>query len=230
MTRIAVVLSMMMVLAGCTKEEDPVDLSSVPALPIVVFRGPITISTHAEAQNVKTIVAEFNGFTTSLDAFSSVRPTISGETFTWSLTESGLTIRLIAAKQADEGFFWRLILNGRDNGSGQTYNNWTAFEGTVDAPGRNATWFIYDDNLTTKSSDLIWTISSNGSVVGTLNKYAGGVMTAQTLLTDNANSTGEVRVIQNSLLRYRAIWLSSGNGQFWYYDASGQITSQGTWS
>lgn len=230
MKRIALVLSMMVAVAGCSKDEDPVDLSSVPPLPIVVFRGPITASTHTEAQKVKAIVAELNGFTTSFNAFSNVRPTVSGETYSWTLTESGLTVRLVATKQPDGGYAWKLILNGRDNVSGETYNNWTAFEGTVDAARTNATWFIYNDNATTKSSDLIWTISSSGSLVGTLNKYSNGVLTGQTILTDNLIGTGEVRLIQNSLLTYRAIWLSSGNGQYWYYDPSGQVTSQGTWS
>jgi hypothetical protein len=46
---------------------------------------------------------------------------------------------------------------------------------------------------------------------------------------ENVNLTGEYRAYRGTTLEYRAIWLASGNGQYWYYDANGQITNQGTW-
>jgi len=211
---------------GCT-EENPLEPISAPTLPIVAFKGPNTTSTHEEAKNVKAFVSSFNAFTTSFDAFSLTQPTVSGDTYTWTLTESSLTLRLTATIRSDSGYTWKLILNGNDGST--TYNNWTAIEGTTDAGMRNAAWNIYEDNTTTKSSDFLWTITSSGSLVGTLNQYVAGALSGQTTITDNANFTGEVRVYQSTVQTYRAIWLSNGSGQYFYYDANGVVTSQGTW-
>ena len=214
------------VMHGCAKNDNPVDLSSVPQLPVVVFIGPITSSTNAEVDTIRAYINQFNQFTTSFDSFSSTIPTIADSIYTWNISGTR-SFRLTATKQTDGGFRWRLFLNGTD--SGVTYNNWLAFEGTTDAAEKNASWILYDDNKTSKNGDFVWTISSAGSLVGTLNSFVNGVQTSQTTITNNTGLTGEVKYIRNSVLNYRAIWLSSGSGQYWHYDANGQVTSQGTW-
>ena len=68
-------------------EDNPVDTIEAPPLPIVGFKGPITTSTHVEAQNVKGQISQFNAFTTSFDAFSLTQPTVPGDTYTWTIRE-----------------------------------------------------------------------------------------------------------------------------------------------
>jgi hypothetical protein len=211
---------------GCAKNDNPVDLSSVPPLPIVVFVGPITSSTHVEVAAIRTYVSQFNEFTTSFDAFATTVPTISDSVYTWDISGT-LAFRLTATKQPDGGFRWRLFLNG--SYAGVTYNNWLAYEGTTDAAQKNASWILYEDNKSTKNGDFTWTISSAGSLVGALKTYTNGVQTSRATITNNSGFTGEVNSFQNSVLTYHAFWLSSGSGQYWHYDANGQVTSQGTW-
>ncbi len=224
--RLSLLLLVGALIQGCTKNDNPVDLSSVPQLPVVVFIGPITSSTHVEVAAVRAYVSQFNEFTTSFDAFASTVPTISDSVYTWDISGT-LAFRLTATKQSDGGFRWRLFLNGSD--AGVTYNNWLAYEGTTDAAQKNSSWVLYDDNKTIKNGEFIWTITSAGSLVGTLNSYANGVQTSQTKITNNTGFTGVVDYYQNSVISYHAIWLSSGSGQYWHYDANGQVTSQGVW-
>ena len=214
-------------LFGCN-EENPITIYTGPPLPIVGFRGPATSSTHAEVDSTKARVEGFNEFTLYLGDFSNTEPSVSGNTYTWSLVREGVTYRLTGVMMADSSFSWKLVLNGNQNG-GTTYNNWTAFEGTTDAARKNAHWSIYAEHTTVKSSDFIWTVTSL-SLIGTLNVYTDGVISGSTVITDNSNNTGEIRIYQGAVLTYRAVWISNGSGQYWYYNENGTIASQGSWS
>jgi hypothetical protein len=217
------------VFAGCKKDESPVEVTDAPALPVVVFHGPLTASTHAEAQKVKTTVSSFNYFTTSFSAFDGAPISVSGNTYTRTIKDGDLTFRLTATRQDNHTVLWKLYLDGRES-NGTTYAHWLATEGVVDEDLKNAAWVNYEENKTTKASEFFWTVNSAASLIGTLKVYTDGQLTAQSILMDNANNTGELKQYTGSVLTYRAIWLASGNGQYWYYDANGLVTSQGTWS
>lgn len=228
MRRIALVAMGMLTLVGCKSDENPAEVTDAPMLPVVVFRGPQTKSTHVEAQKVKDAVNLFNYFTTSFGAFEGKTISVSGNTYTWTLKDGDLTFRLVATKQDNKQILWKLFLDGRGN-NGTMYSNWLSLEGVVDADLKNAAWTNYEENKTTKASEVLWTISAGGTLTGTMNYFSMGEFTSQAVLTENVNLTGEYRTYRGVTLEYRAIWLASGNGQYWYYDANGQITSQGTW-
>ncbi|HXG37879.1 MAG TPA: hypothetical protein VNL36_03810 [Bacteroidota bacterium] len=228
MKRLALAGIWVLLFVGCKNDENPTEVADAPMLPIVVLRGPQTSSTHVEAQKVKEAVNLFNYFTTSFGAFEGKTISVSGNTYTWTLKDGDLTFRLTATKQDNNQVLWKLFLDGRGS-NGVTYSNWLSLEGTVDADLKNAVWVNYEENKTTKASEVLWTVSSGGILTGTVKYYSAAELVRQSVLTENVNLTGEYRLYKGTTLEYRAIWLASGNGQYWYYDANGQITNQGTW-
>lgn len=228
MRRLALAGLCILLLGDCKNDENPAEVTDAPALPIVVFRGPQTTSTHVEALKVKQAVSLFNYFTTSFGAFEGKTISVSGNTYTWTLKDGDLTFRLTATKQENNQVLWRLLLDGRSS-DGTTYSNWLSLEGTVDADLKNAAWTNYEENKTTKASEVLWNISIGGTLTGTVKYFSSTELVTQSVLTENVNLTGEYQTYRGTILEYRAIWLASGNGQYWYYDANGQITNQGTW-
>ncbi len=215
-------------LVGCRTEESPTEVTDAPTLPIVVMRGPQTTSTHVEAQKVKSAVNLFNYFTTSFGVFEGKPITVSGNTYTWTFRDGNLTFRLTATKQDNNQVLWKLFLDGRGS-DGTSYTNWLSLEGTVDADLKNAAWVNYEEHKTTKASEVLWNVNSSGTLTGTVKYFSSSELVTQSVLMENVNLTGEYRAYRGTTLEYRAIWLASGNGQYWYYDANGQITNQGTW-
>ncbi|MCI0562297.1 MAG: hypothetical protein MN733_27755 [Nitrososphaera sp.] len=223
-----IILSSILCIAIVACDEDDLFPDYGPTLPVIAFKGPVTSSDHPEAENIVGWISEFNAFTTSLNIFYDIEPSVSDSTHTWSTVQGGVTNTLTGTLLPGGGYDWKLVLNGKRDDT-TTFNNWTAFEGIVDSARRNADWEIYAENTTVKNKDFLWTISSSISLVGTLNVYTGDVITGSVVITDNANDTGVIEIFENGVKRYRAIWTSSGTGYYWYYDENGNVTSESPW-
>lgn len=199
-----------------------------PALPSIAFKGPQTTSTNPEALNTKSAVDAMNGFSSYFLIFSGVTPKDSGGVFTWTYLSQALTIRLVATKQQDGGFAWKIIYNGT-NSQNKTYTNWTSVDGTTSSDTKSANWVVYEDNTTLKAADFVWSTSTSNSVSGSYKLYANSALSSQLSITSNTDNTGEFRQSDDLALIYRSTWLANGSGQWWRYDRSGQITSSGSW-
>jgi hypothetical protein len=56
------------------------------------------------------------------------------------------------------------------------------------------------------------------------------VLTGSTVITDNANNTGQIFIYEHGVLRYKAVWLSNGTGHYEYYNEQGVKESEGDWT
>lgn len=225
--RLAAVLAM---IVGCELQNEAVGPDDqLPPFPAVVFKGPQTNSTNTEAQYTKAAVEAMNDFSSYFLIFSGLTPTKSENAFTWTNTVQNLTIRLIATKQSSGDYAWRMIYNGTDS-QGRSYNNWTSVEGTTSADSRSGAWTVYEENSTTKGADYTWSTSSANALTGTFKLYSGSTLVTQIALTSNADNTGELKIYDGAVLVYRSVWQANGSGQWWRYDANGNITNSGSWT
>ncbi|MGH2567915.1 MAG: hypothetical protein ACRDGA_06210 [Bacteroidota bacterium] len=223
------VLLFALYLSGCEPVNDPLeDNSEPPALPTVTFKS-LPDTTHLEAKYTQSTIDAMNGFSFAyFSTFINVTPTKTQDGFTWTRTLQNLTIRLVAAKQLNEGYTWKIIYNGSDS-QGRTYNNWTLLDGTTTVDSKNATWIVYEDNTTVKTADFEWSTSSTGVLTGTFKLYTGSAVATQIVLTSNPDNSGELKLYDGTVIVYRSLWQANGSGQWWRYDSSGQITSSGSW-
>ncbi|HXG37729.1 MAG TPA: hypothetical protein VNL36_03055 [Bacteroidota bacterium] len=227
---ILVVFAALAVMAGCELQDQTTGPDSQPPpFPVVAFKGPQTNSTNAEAQYTKTAVEAMNGFSSYFLIFSGLTATASENTFTWTYTVQNLTIRLTATRQSNGDYAWKMIYNGSDS-QGRSYNNWTSLEGTTSADSRSGSWIVYEENSTTKAADYTWSTNSANALTGSFKLYSAGVLATQITLTSNADNTGELKIYDGALLVYRSVWQANGSGQWWRYDANGNITSSGSWT
>jgi hypothetical protein len=217
--------------AGCSKKEStPTQPSgAAPTVPTVNFKGPNTTSTDANAQATKSYVQAMNGCAAVFTPFVSLPAQQSGNTWTWTYTDRTLTVKFTCIPQSDGSYQWALVLNGTDPSSGTVYNNWTEVDGATTADGKNGSWRIYDVNRTTVAAEYEWT--TTGSVLtGTLKAYTNGVLSGQTVVVNNPDNSGELRVYTGTKLTYKSVWQTNGSGQWWTYDLNGNQTGTGTWT
>lgn len=218
------------VMAGCELQDQtsgPDD--QPPSFPVVVFKGPQTNSTNPEVQYTKATVEAMNGFGSYFLIFSGLTATTSESGFTWTYTVQNLTIRLTATRQSNGDYAWKMIYNGSDS-QGRSYNNWTSLEGTTSTDSRSGSWIVYEENSTAKAAEYTWSTSSTNALTGTFKLYSSGTLATQIILTSNADNTGELKIYDGTVLVYRSIWQANGSGQWWRYDASGNLIGSGSWT
>jgi hypothetical protein len=215
-------------LLGCGPEAvDVLEDETLPAVPVVSFRGPQTASTHTEVQNVRATVDAMNGFNGYFIAFVSREPSTTGKTHVWTYTSGSMTLTLRATRQSSGEFLWELIRNGTDI-DGSVYSNWKELEGTAERELRNARWVVFESNTTSRVADFEWTTNA-GTLNGAYKVYRSGSLVSQITVVNRADGSGEVNIFQSATLVYRATWQPNGTGQWWYYNPSSQVTSSGSW-
>jgi hypothetical protein len=219
-----------LLVTGCSKESSPTETEgTAPSIPSVNFKGPTTNSQDVNAVLVKNYVTAMNSYSLIFAPFATAQGVQSGNTWTWTYTEGTLTVRFTATRQGDGSFTWKMILNGTDPDDQTVYNNWTGIEGTTSADGKNGNWKIYDDNTTVLIAEYVWT-TTNNVLTGTLKEYSGGAVDYQSIVVNNPDNSGELKIYAGTVMTYRAVWQANGAGQWWTYDSSGSQTGTGNWT
>lgn len=228
---IGVTLALVVLIAGCSKNESsPTEIQpSSPTLPSIIFKGPGSSGSDAGLNLIRSYVANADLFAVALAPLAATTPVQSGSTWTWSYVNKTLTLVLTATKQSDGSYLWRLVFNGVDPNDGTTYDHWLGVEGTTSADGKTGSGKNYVRNKTVVANEFNWT-TANNVLTGTVKSYFNGIVVGQTVVVNNPDNSGEVRVSIGSILIYKAIWQANGSGQWWSYDSNGVQTGTGTWT
>ncbi len=230
-----VALVLALIAAGCSKKSSPTEpqTTTPPTFPSVTLKGPNTSSTDTYAVKTKSDVTSLNATVTSpyIGLLLSVTPVHNGNTWTWTVAEGALTISASATTQSDSSNVWTVKMNGTAPGDTVTYNNWTFVSGTSSASGKSGNFNTYVPNTTTLAGTALWTTSSAGQLVATLSVFSQGVMVGKSIVTNNADGSGELDEYEGTTLVFKSTWVTAGSGSWWTYDNStGAQTGTGTWN
>jgi hypothetical protein len=216
--------------SACSKSDSTTGPSqSAPTIPTFAFKGPGSNTNSAGLQAVNLYVSSLNAIPSSAAPFLGVTPVRVDNTWTWTYTYSTLTMKLTGTTQSDASVQWKVVLNGVDPADGTAFANWTALEATSSADGKTGSGKIYVRNQTVVSNDITWT-TSNNVLTGTLRPYVNNNPVGQTIVVNNPDSSGELRVSIGTAMIYKAIWQANGSGQWWSYDSNGVQTGTGNWT
>ncbi|MGA3245692.1 MAG: hypothetical protein ABSE41_13835 [Bacteroidota bacterium] len=216
-----------LLMSGCTNSPTGPQ-QSTPTIPSVSFKGPKTNSSNPNVQTVTSAVTSMNAYTQQLSLVGSLSSIQQGNTRTWTYSLGTLNVTLTATVQPDGSDRWAMILNGSDT-SGATYKNFTVARGTTSGDNKTGTWDIYDSTSTSPVSELSWA-TSNNILNGTLKSFSGGSLDAQTVIINNPDNSGQLTIYSGSTLTFKAVWQSSGSGNWWTYDPYGAQTGTGNWT
>jgi len=221
-------------MAGCSSKSSSTGPgSSAPQLKAPQFKGPSSTSASADtslgARTAISTAALFNGLSASFMAYFIGSGTHSGNSWTWSYTQNGVT-GTWTATSSSSGYNWNLVLNG-SNGT-VTYNNWTALGGSESADGKSGNWTFYFMNTTTPEFQASWSTDSNGNLSGTVLIHdSSGNLTGKEIFTNDANNSGELKIYTGNVLTLDIKWISNGSGTWVEYDpTTGAEANSGSWS
>jgi hypothetical protein len=115
--------------------------------------------------------------------------------------------------------------------NGGRYNNWTVFEGTTSADGKNGSWKVYEENSTRIDLEVSWTTSSSNVLTGVWRDYEHGVPDERLEYINNPDNSGEMKLFnKQNVLTLRIVWQANGSGEWWTYSDTGQQTGNGRWT
>ncbi len=228
-------LALVLVAAGCSKKSSPTapQATTPPTFPTVTLKGPQTTSTDTFAVKTRSDIANLNATVTSpyIGLLLLVTPVHNGNTWTWTVTEGTLAISATATTQSDSTNAWTAKINGTVPGDTVAYNNWTAISGTSSADGKSGSFNTYNPNSTTLAGMAVWTTSSTGQLVATFSVFSQGIMVGKSIVTNNADNSGELDEYEGTTLVFKSTWVAAGSGTWWTYDSNtGVQTRTGTWS
>jgi hypothetical protein len=208
------------------------EASTAPTFPTLTLKGPNTNSSDSHAQLTKNTITSFNaGFApTYVALLTTVNPTQSGDTWTWSLVQGTLTVTTTATKQNDGSYMWSVKLNGTDPYTDSTYNNWVAITGTSTSDKKSGNFNTYARNTTVVIGNVVWSTDANGKLTATFTSYGNGLSTGKGVVVNNSDDSGELDLYTGSVVTYKSTWVASGAGTWWTYDSTGTQTGTGTWS
>jgi hypothetical protein len=228
---VGLTVAVMLLVAGCSKNESsPTETQSMsPPLPNIVFKGPGSSANDPSLLLMRSYVSTLNSFAITLAPLAFSTPVQTAGTWTWTNINKTLTLVLTASTQNDGTYLWKLVFDGVDPTDGTAYDHWLGVDGTSSADGKTGSGKTYVRNKTQVSSEFNWA-TTNNILTGTLKPYINGIAFGQTVVVNNPDNSGELRVYTGSFLVYKAVWQTNGSGQWWSYDANGIQIGTGTWT
>ncbi len=231
---VTLIFAIAVFVAGCSSKNNVTGPnSSAPQLKAPQFHGPVSTSSSADtslgARTAVSTAALFDGISAGFMAYYAGSGTQSGNSWTWSSTENGIT-GVWTATSASSGYSWKLVLNGS---SGNTsYNNWTALTGSESSDGKSGNWTLYYLNSSEPEFAASWSTDSNGNLTGTILVYnTSGALTAKEIFTNNTDNSGELKIYTGATLTLDIKWIANGSGTWVEYDpTSGAEINSGSWS
>ncbi len=236
-TRVLTLLILGTFVAGCSKSSGPGGTigpgTAAPQLKTPQFKGPGSASATADTSQgallATTTADEFNALSAGFMAFYTGNGAHSGNSWTWTYTDNGLTGKWTATSSST-GYNWGFVENG--TAGSITYNDWTALSGTESSDGKSGSWTFYHTDTDTPEAVANWTTDGSGNLTGTILEYnASGNQTGKWIFTDNADNSGELKMYTGNTLTWDIRWISSGSGTWVEYDQNtGAAVNSGSWS
>jgi hypothetical protein len=218
---------------GCKDEksnpsESNPNTSAAPSVPHPTFKGPNTTSTDPNAQMAKSYATTMNGVMSSSTAFSAIPAQQTGNTYTWTYSVGGETYTFTGIKQSDGSYTWTLVYTGSSYGTAVT--NFTLWQGTTSADGKNGNWTFYEPGHAGKTDGLVYTTDASNVLTGTWYVYdTGGALSSKLIIVNNPDGSGNVEQYSNgTVMNYKCVWIANGSGT-WYTYPGGVETVGGVW-
>lgn len=227
------------ILSGCSKNDESNPVAPKTKEPAKLQLKEITVPTHLtqvqdqHAQMVSSYIQMANGLTNYAAFFtppSGAKHLPKGYSTEdeWTWTEDNLTVTLVY-NEGESNISWKVILTGLYEGF--TATNWTSMEAEQSKDGNSGHLTIYEPVTTTVAVDWEWNNNSNGNASFIFTDFES-FMKMQ--IDVNSDNSGMLQVFQSSdnqfILQYKISWTATGSGEWWEYDATGNITDHGTWT
>ncbi|MBN1349799.1 hypothetical protein JXJ21_10350 [candidate division KSB1 bacterium] len=147
-------------------------------------------------------------------------------TRTWKV--DSLTITLNVSKQNDL-IVWDVIVSGSDQGV--IHQNWKMLHAEKTINAQSGSLIFYQLNSTEKATEWLWNIDDEDVYTLTMIFYEGEGGKIE--IIQNPDKSGELLIYKNSAngyaLEFKAQWQANGSGEWWLYDANGEITDHNNW-
>ena len=86
---------------------------------------------------------------------------------------------------------------------------------------------IYDNGNIVRT--FKWETDTNNNLSGYFIDNTSATSYQRCKVIDSADGSGEVQILPNDVISYKAQWSASGSGQWWNYDSTGTATASGSW-
>lgn len=234
MKKLSLLFILIMVLIGlnsCKKDEqantnNPPDTEEEqsPSIPRITFSGPITTSGDQNIAIINSIIQNMNA--SNFPQYRFLDATKSGSTWTRLYVAGDFVVTLTAKEQTDS-YAWRMIYNGTDDRTNISYNNTLIMEVFSTKDNKKGSGSIYSNGNEVRT--INWETASNNNLNGFFIDRISENSYQRNRISNNADGTGEVQILPNDKLSYKAQWFANGTGQWWNYDSTGTVISNGTW-
>ncbi len=150
--------------------------------------------------------------------------TLDGPPWVYTWTNGPMSFTLTITIEDDQ-YHWKLVLNGADPSTGQTYNKFVFMEAWQKLDGSSGKLVINEFGEGGKV-EWNWNIDKDGTEKIT---YIDYMSNTKIEVVQNKDLSGSIQVWENNVLVYKAVWNADGSGTWWVYDEEGNVSS-GTWS
>ncbi len=216
---------------SCKKDEQtPADNTNgneeeqAPAIPKFTFTGPSTSSSDQNVTIVNSILQSMNG--SNIPQYRFLDATKSNGLWT-RLFVSGDFVVTLTTEEKTDSYIWKMTYNGTNDFTNITYNHTQIMEVYSSKDGKKGNGSIYDNGNVVRT--FKWETDTNNNLSGYFIDNTSASSYQRCKVTDNADGSGEVQVLPNDVLNYKAQWSVNGSGQWWNYDSTGAVTTSGSW-
>ncbi len=232
------ILILFVALSGCSKDNENNPVAPKTTEPAKLQMKEVTVPSHLQqvqdpfAQMVNGFIQMVNSFKTYTAFFSPPSgakhlPKTFNTEDEWTWTNGEITVRLVYNE--NDMIHWKVYLTGTYEGF--TATNWLGMEAEQTKDGKSGHLIIYQPVTSEIAVEWDWTANADGS-------YSFDYVDVQSQnkinIVVNSDKSGTLKVYQTennqSFVQYQINWTSTGSGQWWEYDASGNIVSQGSWT
>lgn len=146
----------------------------------------------------------------------------------WTWTENSLTVTLDYS-EGESSISWKVILTGLYEGFNVT--NWTFMEAEQSKDGNSGHLTIYEPVTTNVAINWEWSKNASGNASFIYTDFKSSMKLQIDVDKDNS---GVLQILKGAegqfVLEYKINWTATGSGEWWEYDATGNITNHGTWT
>jgi len=228
---ILILLVLSVGLNSCKKDEQAsVDNSNgnqqeqAPSVPKFTFTGPSTSSTDQNVSIVNSIIQNMNA--SNIPQYRFLDATKSNSLWT-RLFVSGDFVVTLTTEEKTDSYIWQMTYNGTNDFTNITYNHTLIMEVYSSKDNKKGNGSIYDNGNIVRT--FKWETDTNNNLSGYFIDNTSATSYQRCKVIDNADGSGEVQILPNDVISYKAQWSANGSGQWWNYDSSGTATASGSW-
>lgn len=239
-----IIIGSLVLMLGCSSDKD--ENKSNPTGPTTADDAPTFITHKVELpanmqnsndQHAQTVVIYTNLanlFSATLNGYF-VPPSLnkaSGDgpwQHVWQEDELNITVLI---KKLTDRYTWEVSYTGQDD-DGNVFQNFIAFRAEQALDESSGAFTMYDPESEVITGQYAWSVDENSTLHFEVSaeqqikgvKFVGMVNTDRSGVLELFNTLGETDMLQT---KYQ--WDSDGLGEWWEYDAAGNLIDSGTWS